>query len=227
MNQSSRFLESFPLPEGWTLKWDVKKGYVLHTAEGLSFFIDFPVKKKVFVSKQPLIKALGFKNRSLSVLDITAGWSKDAFLTAQLGCQVTAVESHPFVFHFVKSSLESKAYPPLPLKLILGDSLNYLKSLKKPADYPDVIFMDPMFEGRKKSLSQKSMRILKALTGTTQNKEMLFQWALEKAQKRVVVKRHKLDKPLSLNFISSFKGHSVCYDVFSSKGKGVVNSLFL
>ena len=217
MNQSSFFLERFPLPEGWTLKWDVKKGYVLHTVEGLSFFIDFPVKQKAFVSKQPLIKALGFKNKSLSVLDITAGWSKDAFLIAQLGCQVTAVESHPFVFHFVKSSLESKAHSPLPLKLILGDSLNYLKSLKKQEDYPDVIFMDPMFEGRKKSLSQKSIRILKALTGKTQNKEILFQWALEKAQQRVVVKRHKLDKPLSLKFISSFKGHSVCYDVFSSK----------
>ncbi|MBC6415982.1 MAG: class I SAM-dependent methyltransferase [Bdellovibrionales bacterium] len=215
MLKSSVFLENFTLPEGWSLKLDSKKAYKIQTSEGLNFSIDFPSKKKL-ISKQALVKAIGFKNQSLSVLDITAGWAKDSFLISQLGCKVRAIESHPFVFHFVKSQLELEFKGSFPFELILGDSLNYLKSLKEDS-YPDVIFIDPMFQGRKKSLSQKSLRILKEFVGETQNKQTLFNHALLKAQKRVVVKRHKLDKPLSQNFISSFKGHSICYDVFQAK----------
>jgi len=139
-------------------------------------------------------------------------------LLASFGCKVTALESHPFVFHFVKSHLEKlkdhKLQKQLHLNFLLKDSLSYLKVL---SEKPDIIFIDPMFAGRKKSLSGKGLRILKSLVGETQNKEQLFKEALKKAKKKVIVKRHKLDQALSPHFIASFKGHSACYDVFPAK----------
>jgi len=180
----------------------------LHTSEDVSFSLDFS-KQSLPKLQQPLIKAIGSKNKTCSVLDLTAGWLKDSFLIASFGCRVTAIESHPFVFYFVKKQLERQKPAHLFLDLILGDGLEYLKVLKEK---PDIIFIDPMF--RKKSLSQKPLRILKALTGETQNKEQLFKQALKTAKKKVIVKRHKLDQALSPHFIASFKGRSVCYDIF-------------
>jgi len=106
-------------------------------------------------------------------------------LLASFGCKVTALEFHPFVFHFVKSHLEKlkdhKLQKQLHLNFLLKDSLSYLKVL---SEKPDIIFIDPMFAGRKKSLSGKALRILKSLVGETQNKEQLFKEALKKAKKK-------------------------------------------
>ena len=207
-------LKNFKLPYGWKLKEDCKKGTVLYTSEGLSFSLDFSKLRRPNLN-QALIKAIGHKNKGAVVLDITGGWLKDSFLIAQYGCKVTAIEAHPFVFHFVKRELEKQKDPQLCLDFVLGDSLDYLRSLK---EQPDIIFIDPMFGARKKSLSQKSLRILQTLVGETQNKKLLFEEALKKAKQKVIVKRHKLDKALSSHFITSFKGHSTCYDVFQAKG---------
>jgi len=205
-------LKKFPLPSGWTLKISDKAYPVLKTKEGLSLSLDF-FHYKALSQKQALAKAIGFKKQPLKVLDVTAGWAKDAFLISKLGCFVTAVESHPFVFHFVQESLAFKNISSLKLNFILDNSLNYLNTFKQN-QLPDVIFMDPMFGDKKKSLSQKSLRILKELVGETKNQKSLFELALKKAKKRVVVKRHHKDTPLQTNCLCSFKSRSICYDVF-------------
>ena len=46
----------------------------------------------------------------LSVLDITAGWAKDAVLISKLGCHVTAIENNSFVFHFVQESFHQRHF---------------------------------------------------------------------------------------------------------------------
>ncbi|MDE0092320.1 MAG: class I SAM-dependent methyltransferase [Oligoflexia bacterium] len=212
-----KFLQNFPLPQGWEIKKRKGRGHILLIEKKNSFQLDFS-KSKYLSHNQTLVQAIGFKNIPLSILDITAGWAKEAFLMSQLGCQVTAIESNPFVFYLVQESLEYSKVDVNQLRIRLDNSLNYLKSLKNSYHYPDVIFMDPMFEGRKKSLSKKSLRILKEIVGKTTNKQTLFNSALLKAKKRIVVKRHKLDKPLQKNALCSFKGHSICYDVFNPKG---------
>ncbi|MCY4321751.1 MAG: class I SAM-dependent methyltransferase [Bdellovibrionaceae bacterium] len=217
MNRANRdkFLKTFPLPKGWKLiKKSKKSPHILLLKDGYIFQLDFS-KNKPLLPNQNLVQAIGFKNQALSVLDITAGWAKEAFLMFKLGCQVTAIESNPFVFYLVQENLEYNNINQLKMKLDNG--LNYLKSLKNPLYYPDIIFMDPMF-GSKKSLSKKPLTILKQIVGETTNKQQIFDLALLKAKKRVVVKRHKLDKPLNKNILCSFKGRSVCYDVFNPKG---------
>ena len=210
-NRWEEILKKSPLPLGWRLKTEEDKSPFLFSSEGLGFSLNFSSKKDLS-HRQPLVKALGYKGKTLFVLDITAGWAQEAFLIARMGCSVTAVESHPFVFYFVQESLDQKGLKPSGLKLILDDSLNYLHKMK--GNFPDVIYMDPMFGGGKKSLSQKSLRVLKALTGETKHKQALFDLALKRAGQRVVVKRHRLEPPFKKNRLCFFKGRSVCYDVF-------------
>lgn len=214
---SEKFLKTYPLPKGWSLKQKKDQKHILFTDEGLSFCPNFSNKKTLSL-KQPLVKAIGFKKQALRIIDITSGWAKDAFLMAQLGCHVNAVESHPFVFHLVQASLDHKTKPK-NLNFILDNSLNYLNNLKEQ-EYPDVIYMDPMFGDKKKSLSKKDLRILKKIVGETKNSKELFDLALKKTKKRVVVKRHWKESPMSGNCWNSFKGRSTCYDVFYTK-KGI------
>ena len=212
-----QFLQTFPLPKGWTVQKRKEERHTIITKDKTCFQLDFTNNQSPS-KNQALVQAIGFKKQPLSILDITAGWAKDSFLMCQLGCQVTAIEANPFVFYMVQESLEQEKAPVNRFQIKLDNSLNYLKSLKNFQDYPDVIFMDPMFEGRKKSLSKKSLRILKEIVGETIDKQKLFNESLLKAKKRVVVKRHKLDKPLQKNILCSFKGHSIFYDVFNPIG---------
>ncbi len=214
-NNPKVFLKNFHLPKDWRLKVTKEGDLKLFTGEGLGFSPEFSLQKNL-TQRQALFKAIGFKGTALSVLDITAGWAKDAFLISRLGCYVTAVESHPFVFHFVQEVLHQKELKTPHLRLILDDSLNYLNSIETN-NQPDIIYMDPMFGGKKKSLSKKSLKILKELTGETKNKQILFDSALKKAKQRVVVKRHQLEAPLRSSRLCFFKGRSVCYDVFMPK----------
>ena len=210
-NKWEDLLKKSPAPSGWKFRTGEDGRPFLFTSEGLGLSLNFSSKKNLN-RKQPLVKALGYKGKPLFVLDLTAGWAQEAFLISRLGCFVTAVESHPLVFYFVQESLGQKGLKPSSLKLILDDSLNYLNKMR--GNFPDVVYMDPMFGGRKKALSQKSLRVLKALTGETKHKQALFDLALKRAGQRVVVKRHRLEPPLKKNRLCFFKGRSVCYDVF-------------
>ena len=202
------------MPQAWKVKQVEGKGLILHTEQGLLFSLDFSVRKKLS-PRQTLAKAIGFKKgEELFVLDITAGWAGEAFLLAQWGCHVTAIENHPFVFHFVQKSLSQKGLKPERLKFVLDNSFNYLKTIKE-TNRPDVIYMDPMFGDKKKSLSNKSLRILKMLVGETRDKKELFALARTKALRKVVVKRHRLEAPFKAHRLCCFEGQSTCYDVFS------------
>ena len=208
-------LEKF-LPKAWKLEEEEGKLPFLVSDQGLRLSLDF-LEKKNLKSNQPLFKAIGLKEKGLKVLDITAGWGSDAFLLSLGGSQVRAIEQNPLVFHFTSLSLrKAKALNPdlrkTSLEFVLGDSLKFLKHLK---ELPDVIYIDPMFEGRKKSLSGKALFMLRKIVGETKDVKLLFEEALKKAKKRVVVKRHRLEKPLKEKPLCTFKGRSTEYDVFS------------
>ena len=208
----SEFLKEVHAPSHWKLEIDHTGQLCLHTGEGRSFSLQSSSLHPP-VRTQPFVKAIGFKGKPLHILDVTAGWGKDAFLLAQLGCHVTAMENHKLVFSFLRD-FEKQTQTKGSLKFILGDSLSYLKTI---LEKPDIIYFDPLFPEDKKSLSRKSLRILQELTFQEgeQSKE-LFEACLKKAKKRVVAKRHKLQKPMSKNLLCTFSGRSVCFDVFAS-----------
>ena len=229
-------------PRSW--KWEKGDGggMSLWTGEGRPFRLDYS-RLKPLLRRQPLAKAIGLKaggslKKPLFVLDVMAGWGREAFLLASLGCKVEAVEAHPLVFAFAQSALSlranraartknGKSAAALSLKFFLGDSLSYMKAIK-PGEEPDVIYMDPMFCESKKSLSAKPLRILKALAdeeaarrgrepkpGPAGARALLCE-ALKKARKRVAVKRHRLQPPVLLQPrpLCSFSGRSVRFDVY-------------
>ena len=208
MKEAKNFLN---LPKNWHLKKNSKGVFELHTDKGGPFSVRFSSTPPL--SRQPLVKALGFKGKSLTVWDVTAGWGKDAYLLACLGCQVRAIEKEELVFFLLTEGLRHS----LPLKkgslqFIHENSINYLNNA---SEKPDIIYMDPLFGKEKKSLSTKPLRILQALIREEKNEtETLFRKSLKTADKRVIVKRHRLQPSFEGPLRCSFAGRTVCYDVF-------------
>ena len=151
---------------------------------------------------QAIAKAIGIKKYKLplNILDVTTGLAKDAFVLACLGCSITMIERHPIIAELVRNALEQaekadefQKINQQGFKLIETDAIHYLEKI---TDLPDVIYLDPMYPQRKKKAAvKKNMQILQKLIGHEPSKEIdeskLFNLAINKAKKRVVIKRPK------------------------------------
>ena len=142
---------------------------------------------------QLIAKAVGVKSKEKpTVLDLTAGLGRDAFVLATLGCVVTLCERSPIIYALLRDGLlRAQEKWGAQLKLRYSDALVYLSTLAAE-NKPDVIYIDPMFpEKTKSALVKKEMRILRAVVGDDLDSEKLLSAALLVAKKRVVVKRSK------------------------------------
>lgn len=144
--------------------------------------------------RDPLLRAVGLKNDPLTVLDATAGFGTDACLLAYYGANVLMLEREPTMGALLQAGLNRaqnegelmQVAARMSLKMI--DAKQYLRDLN-PADYPDVIYLDPMFVHRKKSaLPNKNMQFLQSCCDDSDADELLT-LALTRAHKRVVIKR--------------------------------------
>ncbi|MFT7414263.1 MAG: 16S rRNA (guanine1516-N2)-methyltransferase [Methylophagaceae bacterium] len=179
---------------------------------------------------QPLAKAIGLKKgANPSVIDATAGYGRDAFVIANLGCKVTLIERNPLIAALLDDALQRASHNPdlaeviIRMSLINHDATAYFDTLKTIEDahfpdviYPDVIYMDPMYPSRDKSaLVKKDMRLLHQLAGPDTDSEQLLTTARTTAIKRVVVKR-----PKSAPFVgnqkptTSIESKNTRYDVY-------------
>lgn len=175
--------------------------------------------------KELLAKAVGIKKRiTLKVLDATAGLGTDAFILANLGCNVTMLERSPIIGSLLEDGLRrlnaNALGKKLKLKLNLTQAIDFInKIFYMNQEAPDIIYLDPMYPERTKSaLGKKQMRILHAIVGEDQDIADVFDIALKVAQKRVVVKRPKLamylcnKKPDII-----YSGKSSRFDVYMKK----------
>jgi len=147
---------------------------------------------------QSIAKAIGIKQYKLplNIIDATAGLAKDAFVLACLGCSITLVERSPIVAELVKSAIlhaeNSEAFQTIKqqgFELVNQNAVNYLENLNTKTD---IIYLDPMYPERKKSAAvKKNMQLLQKLLGQDNDTNALLEIALQKARKRVVVKRPK------------------------------------
>ena len=101
------------------------------------------------------------------------------------------------------------------IKIYHIDSRDYLKKLDIK-NYPDVIYFDPIFpEKTKTALSRKSARLLRNVVGDDVDSAEVFELALKKFKKRVVVKRPKHAKTITdLKPDIVFAGKAVRFDVY-------------
>jgi len=182
----------------------------LHYPElGGSIFTDFvngamgyrrPREK---ASQQPLARAIGCKQSACpTVLDATAGLGRDAFILASFGCSVVLVERSPVIAALLEDGL-ARAHQVLEtaataarMTLIQADSVTWMEKLNLEAR-PEVVYLDPLYpERRKSALVKKEMRLIRMLVEKDENAPFLLRTALECAQRRVVVKRPRLARPV-------------------------------
>jgi 16S rRNA (guanine1516-N2)-methyltransferase len=154
---------------------------------------------------QALARAVGLKKGwQPTVIDATAGFGRDGFILACLGCHVHMLERSPILAALLEDALqraiESGQVSEIikkRLRFTETDSIDFLQKLQQE-DYPDVIYLDPMYPVRtKSSLVKKEMRILRGLAGNDKDANELLTIALACARKRVVVKRPRLAPTLS------------------------------
>ncbi len=153
---------------------------------------------------QALARAVGLKKgRQPTVIDATAGLGRDGFILAHLGCHVHMLERSPILAALLEDALQRAEQSEQTAEIIIKrlrftqtDSRDFLQKLQQE-DYPDVIYLDPMYPERtKSSLVKKEMRILRKLADDDQNAEKLLDIALQCATNRVVVKRPRLAETL-------------------------------
>ncbi len=164
-------------------------------------FIDFLSGKTAYRRKyghaggEAISKAVGIKKgHRPNVVDATAGWGRDAFVLATLGCRVHMIERSEVIAKLLEDGLQrakqdEKIGPLIKDKLSLtrGESRQELRNI--PFE-PEVIYLDPMFPHKEKSaLVKKEMRMLQEVVGQDHDADELLKTALKTATNRVVVKR--------------------------------------
>lgn len=195
---------------------------------GKPIFVDFVAGKNAHRRQfgggrgQPLAKAIGLKKGATpTIIDATAGFARDAFVLANLGCPITLIERNPLIATLIEDALnraqdDGEVGEVLNrMTLINDDAVTYLNSLNEQ-QRPEVIYMDPMYPSREKSaLVKKDMRLLHQLAGPDTDSEQLLTTARKTALKRVVVKR-----PKSAPFVgeqkpaTSIESKNTRYDIY-------------
>ncbi|MDG1899738.1 MAG: class I SAM-dependent methyltransferase [Phycisphaerales bacterium] len=174
--------------------------------------------------QQPISKAICGRQdrregRRLSIIDATAGFGHDAFLLACMGHHVVAIERDP-VIHLLLGDAHRRMLrdPDLSeaaggrLRIEHGDSIDLLDDM----DPVDVVYLDPMFdpEGRSSALPKIRAQILRRIVPPSGSDIGLFESAIRRARKRVVVKRSAGDQPLIPDPDLQISGKIVRYDIY-------------
>ncbi|MES0328445.1 MAG: class I SAM-dependent methyltransferase [Gammaproteobacteria bacterium] len=146
---------------------------------------------------QAIAKAIGLKQgKTPSVLDVTAGLARDAYILATLGCRMTLVEKSPVLSVLIQDGINRGLESEQSAQTLSEDfelhnqnAINFMKNLDKHL-LPEIIYIDPMYPERKKSaLVKKDMQILQRLLEKEEKDGELLEAALNCARERVVVKR--------------------------------------
>jgi 16S rRNA (guanine1516-N2)-methyltransferase len=176
------------------------------------------------------------------VLDATAGMGEDSLLLAAAGCEVTLYEYNPVIAALLRDTLrraaedEELAAVAARMRLCESDSVSALRELAergknaqerrqipdgedgsdggKPIPGVDIILLDPMFPGRKKSsLVKKKLQLIQHLEHPCADEAAMLEAAIAVRPRKILVKR-----PMKGPFLAgrkpsySLTGKSIRYD---------------
>jgi 16S rRNA (guanine1516-N2)-methyltransferase len=164
-------------------------------------------------------------DRSLHVVDATAGLGRDAFVMADLGCRVTLLERSPLVHALLADGLARATGIGDPwltacvarMTLVKANAVDWLDH--SGAASVDVVYLDPMFPQRRKAArAKKEMWLFQHLEAVAGDDDDLLAAALSAARYRVVVKR-PLKGAVLVGRPPTFdlRGRSVRFDVYSNR----------
>jgi 16S rRNA (guanine1516-N2)-methyltransferase len=191
---------------------------VLLSENFLPLFVDFNSmsvqKRRDEGKKQGLVRACK-PTKGLRIMDVTAGWGRDAAVLASFGADVLMLERQPIMAALLADGLSRlPSETALKLALLHIDAKQYLHTLSQ-TDYPDVIYIDPMHPARQKSaLVKKDMQVLQRLIGSDDDVHALIQLAITRTRHRVVVKWPQR-LPALLQPDASIPGKTVRFDIYT------------
>lgn len=168
---------------------------------------------------QAIARAIGLHQRqSLSVLDATAGLGRDAFVLASLGATVYLLERHPVVRLLLSDGLaraRGSGDSVFDRLILLDGTLGQFSEIIKP----DVVYLDPMFPGRRsRAAVKKDMALFHQLVGSDEDADTLLAPALALAERRVVVKRPRIAPVLAMQQPNlAITGKSSRFDIYALK----------
>ena len=164
-------------------------------------------------------RAVGLKaDRKPPIWDATGGLGRDAFVLADLGCEVTLCERVPVLAWLLDQAVQAAAVSGVDQVRAAAERMSVLAADSKTqrASTGTVIYLDPMFPERKKAAAvKKEAAMLQHLADQADDSESLWQWAWDQPIERIVVKR-----PLRAPILGhtrpahTLKGKSVRFDVF-------------
>ena len=164
-----------------------------------------------------LKKAIGKKNKNLTIFDGTAGFLSDSLIFLALGHKVIACEQSKVLFLLLNDAI-NRAKIELSfldnLNLIHGNALDAYKNTQNI----DVIYLDPMYPAKKKNASRSgSMSDIKSILKleNIENLEdkVFFDFKKNKF-KKIVLKRPIKSKIIDDSLNYQIKGKSTRFDVY-------------
>ena len=167
-------------------------------------------------------RAVGLKaDRKPLIWDATGGLGRDAFVLADLGCEVMLCERVPVLAWLLDQALQAAAVSGVDQVRAAAERMCLLAADSKTQRAPagTVIYLDPMFPERKKAAAvKKESAMLQHLVDQADDSEALWQWAWDQPVERIVVKR-PLRAPILGNICPAhtLKGKSVRFDVFARR----------
>jgi 16S rRNA (guanine1516-N2)-methyltransferase len=162
----------------------------------------------------PLLRAVGLGRGTVSVVDATAGLLRDACALANAGLHVIALERSPILHALQRDALDRAGHID-GLTLINADARAWLMA----NDRVDVVYVDPMYDpDHRTAVPPKEMRALRLAVGPDEDASSLVDVALQRAMKRVVVKRPKHAPPLAPNVSVRIAGSTTRFDVYFVDG---------
>ncbi len=176
--------------------------------------------RRVDQQREAIARACGISaEHQPRIVDATAGLGRDAFILAASGAHVTLLERSAIVAALLADGLARASAGGLSaitqrMTLHHADSVDWLAT-NTGTTRPDVVYIDPMYEGKRRAAAGKALALLHQLLGPAQDADQLLGMALEQAKERVVVKRHRLanalnDQPPHY----SLNGRSTRFDVY-------------
>ena len=176
----------------------------------------FSTRISQYQGENLLKKAIGWQSKiQKHILDATGGLGHDSFIFALLGQKITLLEKNIGLCILIEEALHN--LPNLPyfknaknnISIINSDSRAFLSS----AENFDVIYIDPMFNSKKKLKRTKQMEFLDNYLNEYDDPSAEF---YESNFKRLVIKK-ELRATSSIKDCSalSFRGSSVRYDIYS------------
>ena len=161
-------------------------------------------------------KALGKSDRSLNILDCTAGMLQDTLLFLSLGHQVTALEQSKILFHLLQDGISRSKDQHIFKKL---DLLNTkASSYAAQAKNFDVIYFDPMYPTtKKKALSSGQLEYISKILeieSLENNSIKDFDVLQSIPARKMVVKRPIKAEPFSLQTNYQVFGKTTRFDVY-------------